>query len=206
MSNDLIERLRTCSNEERKAVAIELAKTRTHEAAVELMRMVDGRHRNGSGWYSLRDQLIGIEALGETGLEDVRDTLKMWYTPVVQKDRANYGWYGGCLSALDVTQRTYDYPNFNRGLRNALEYSHALAVWDGMAKNSGASESDLKEHGGYSGFVELDGNGNFLRGFNEKAHRTIIAALRKLGVEEIPEHFMLKRLEGQGNGGNSYEA
>lgn len=66
MVSDLIKKLRACSSQERKDVAMELAHTRTNEAIRELIKMVEGRRRRWLSWYNLDDQLIGIEGLGET--------------------------------------------------------------------------------------------------------------------------------------------
>ena len=50
MTADLVQRLRTCSAEERKAVAMELARTGTDEAVAELINMVEGRRRCWLSW------------------------------------------------------------------------------------------------------------------------------------------------------------
>ena len=66
MTDDLIERLKTCPAKERKAVAKELAQSGTDESVLELIRMVKGGRRRRLSWYNLEDQLIGIDVLGET--------------------------------------------------------------------------------------------------------------------------------------------
>lgn len=87
MAADLVQRLRTCPAKERRAAAMELAKTGTDEAVVELIRMVDGATRDYTSrtiktlWlklsidYSFEDQLIGIGALGESGNRQALDYL-----------------------------------------------------------------------------------------------------------------------------------
>lgn len=62
----LIKALRTSKGEERKSFALKLAKTGTREAVWELIRMSDGGIKQGWHRYNLADQLLGIEALGET--------------------------------------------------------------------------------------------------------------------------------------------
>lgn len=103
--SDLVERLRTCPAGKRKEVAFELARRGTSEAVGELIRMVDAELRISyptetrykgekiHWWsrktklvsyeytqpaenYGFEDQLIGIEALGETGSARALEYLK----------------------------------------------------------------------------------------------------------------------------------
>ncbi|MBI4453817.1 hypothetical protein HY636_04185 [Candidatus Woesearchaeota archaeon] len=62
----LINKLRTCSQTERKGLALELAQTKSEIIVDELIRMIMAKHRRGIFWYSFEDQLTGIEALGLT--------------------------------------------------------------------------------------------------------------------------------------------
>jgi len=77
---NLVDRLRTCPIEQRGAIAIQLAELGTDKAIDELVRMVEGRRkykiRFWGGSYSYNDQLIGIEALGETGSKKALEYLK----------------------------------------------------------------------------------------------------------------------------------
>ena len=73
---NLIQRLRTCSAEERKTSAMELAKNGTDEAVRELVRMVGGKRRRWLSFYNFNEQKIGIEALGETRSKKALDYLK----------------------------------------------------------------------------------------------------------------------------------
>jgi len=84
MTQDLIQKLKTCKPEERKTVAIELASTGETEIVSELIRIADGGEYTPEKWvkphwysfrrkisdekweYKLDDQLDAIKALGET--------------------------------------------------------------------------------------------------------------------------------------------
>jgi hypothetical protein len=72
----LVEKLRTCPAEERREIAIELAKTGSENALSELKRMVEAERIRWLSWYNFNDQLIGIEALGETKRKEALDYLK----------------------------------------------------------------------------------------------------------------------------------
>jgi hypothetical protein len=62
MGEDLINKLRTCPQEQRRKVSIELAKTKTHEAVQEIIRMIKGSRIRGIKFYNYHDQLSGIIA------------------------------------------------------------------------------------------------------------------------------------------------
>ena len=76
MADDLVKRLRTCSKEDRKVAALELARSRSNRAIKELIRMVKGGYRHWWRRYEYEDQLIGIEALGATGSRIALEYLK----------------------------------------------------------------------------------------------------------------------------------
>ena len=79
MTSNLMQRLRTCSTEERRTVAIELVHIGTDDAIEALIQMADGvKNYIPGSWrnlwrdkptefYELEDQLIAIDTLGETG-------------------------------------------------------------------------------------------------------------------------------------------
>ena len=66
-ARDPIKELRKCSPEEKRELAIELARTRDLRIIDELIRMSEGRRNGLFSRYSEASQLIGLEALGETG-------------------------------------------------------------------------------------------------------------------------------------------
>ena len=76
MAADLIQTLRTCSKDERRAIALELAHSGTDEAIAELIRMVNGERRRLLRWYNIDDSIAGIEALGESRSKRGLDYLK----------------------------------------------------------------------------------------------------------------------------------
>ncbi len=133
MTADLIQKLRICSAEERRAVAIELAKTRSEEAIAELKRMVEGRHRKGLKWYNYDDQLVGIEALGNTNNDEALNFLakvysSLWSYGSVGELICTYKAQGsGDLPSWDsVRTDSYDFPWARGELRRRLAYSVEL--------------------------------------------------------------------------------
>jgi len=80
MTTDLVQRLRTCHAQERRTVAMELAKVGSEEVITELKRMVEGKHRKGLRWYNYADQLVGIEALKVTGTSKALEFLSKVYS------------------------------------------------------------------------------------------------------------------------------
>lgn len=135
MTADLVKRLRTCSAGERRNIAMELAQTGTDEAVAELIRMVEGRHRRGLSWYELDDQLIGVEALGETGTERAERALSFLrevYTTsaylTLEHERVYYG--GASTPECDiwayVTYMHCTYPHARRQLSNILAYTEGM--------------------------------------------------------------------------------
>jgi hypothetical protein len=140
--SNLIQRLRTCSVEERRAVAMELARSRTDEAVAELIKRInDGKYcpaKYGKRhWFSLSEsllqeevcegdyesQLVAIEALGETRREEALKYLIWLY-----KERKTEGRYrGGTMQGSgDLPSGGYDrcfsYPNANGPLAKALKW------------------------------------------------------------------------------------
>lgn len=123
MIEGLIQKLRTCSSKERKAVAMELARTGTNETADELIRMVEGRRRYWLSWYNLDDQLIGVEALGETGRVEALEYLKHVYTPTIDEWETNYNPAHRQISYLATDRNeSYTYTNARKELFKELNF------------------------------------------------------------------------------------
>lgn len=114
MTADLIQRLRTCSTEERRAVAMKLAKSGSDETVTELVRIADGgEFTQPQGfrkhWYSLhltypysaestvKTQLMAIEALGET-----RNKKALDYLTYLAEWRIVEGQMEHCLGVIQV--------------------------------------------------------------------------------------------------------
>lgn len=129
MTSDLIQKLRTCSKEERKAVAMELAHTKSDEAIVELKRMVEGERRYWFNWYKLEDQLIGVEALGETSNRNVLDYLVKIYTPSIMHERRSSSAMCGSDPIYDEwSVEVYSYSLAKYELAKDLSYEIALST------------------------------------------------------------------------------
>jgi len=147
MTADLVQRLRTCSAEERRAVAIELAKTGTDEAVTELARMVEADVMNYTPrthrtiwqrrpiFYSYEDQLIGVTALGETRSQKALYYLESIYQPHYSEitdsvevcaqsgcDPSGYPDYWSEPIQIEVTK----FPKIKGELRKRLEYKIKL--------------------------------------------------------------------------------
>lgn len=123
MPNVLVEKLRTCSREERKALAIESARIGANEVVTELIRMIEGKYRRGLRWYDSDDQLIGVEAAG--GARGNTHVLIYLKNLLVNEDRGKFGPVCYCRNDVPkgIEISNYIYVNAKRGLRNALNYS-----------------------------------------------------------------------------------
>lgn len=134
MPDDLVKKLRTCSKEERRAAAMELAQTGTDEAIRELIAMADGRRRYGLSWYDLDEQLIGVEALAETKSQIALNYLRKVYKTIDEttntKDVLLY--CGGHAPESDVwgqeTYGLYTFPKARGKLAESLKYT-GLKSW-----------------------------------------------------------------------------
>ena len=134
MAPDLVQRLRTCSTEERRAVAREVAQLGTDDAVSELKKMVESEIRDytprtlGTFWrklpinYSGDDIYLGIEALGETRSIDALDYLK-GLIKVKQVEGKLYKICRGDDLPCDFTFDVVRYPNAKGELAIALNYS-----------------------------------------------------------------------------------
>lgn len=165
MTADLVQRLSTCSAEERRAAAMELAQTGTDEAVRGLIGIVEAGNHTPEIWrrkpwyslhkecvqperweYGLSDQLTAIEILGETRNISALEYLKTLYTPSARPiDAVGLGTY------IDLQA-----PAGNASYR----YTHARGM--------------LKAELDYGIFLGQD---NLLE---NEAHRTIQAAIQKL--------------------------
>lgn len=128
-AQDLVQRLRTCFAEERKAAAIELAKTETNEAVAELIRMAEGRRRYWLSWYTLDDQLIGVEALGESRSKNALEYLHILSQSKSVEARRKWIPYRTSMPTPQSAEVYRDcfpncFPNAKGELRNVLERSY----------------------------------------------------------------------------------
>lgn len=168
MAADLVQRLRTCSAEERRAIAMELAITRKETALTELKWMVEGGSRGSLRWYNYDDQLIGIEALRETGTGEALEFLCKVYSSVFSfstgDSHSNYetdSGYGVTV-IYDVARITFRFPWAKKNLRRRLAYS---AYYDFCPEDSrSTTEAELREL------------------FSKEPHSTIRRAIRELEV------------------------
>ena len=127
MEADLVQRLRTCSAEERRNIATALAKTGTDEAVDELIRMVEGKRRHWLRFYNPDDQLLGVEALGETHNRFAMQYLERVYTPRTHTSSMEYSSGGGSEPRDDenhtLITAEITYPRARKGLAQQLSYT-----------------------------------------------------------------------------------
>ncbi len=143
---DLIQRLRTCSTDERRAIAIGLAHIRNNETVSELIRMVEGEVRDytprtyRTWWqkktirYSYQDQLIGIASLGETGspkalhyLENLFQSHSSEMTDTFEVvGQSDWDPYGPTCWSESIQVEVTDFPNAKGKLRDKLRYKIEL--------------------------------------------------------------------------------
>jgi len=140
MSADLIQRLRTCSTDERRDVAIELAQKRADDGVRELQNMVEGGVRDYTDrtyrtfWlkrpirYSGEDQYVGVEALVETGRADVLDYLRGLYTQDVSTEGRESWAYQGDPIHDQWSVEVHRFPNAPETLASALSYEVSLTT------------------------------------------------------------------------------
>ncbi len=147
----LVRRLRSCPSDERRAVALALAATGGSAAIDELVRITSGgfhTYQKGtwhSLWqnvpdhYSLADQLIAVEALGETKSADVLAYLRNLYTPEIRRESRSESSSNGSDSITDSwMEEVYCYPNATGNLARALMYTIDLTTssWGNESPNS----------------------------------------------------------------------
>ena len=151
MSEDLIQKIRNCPKEEMKDLAIELGKTGTKESVDELIRIADGGKYTPEKitykekpWYSLKrkeidrielekweyslhEQLIAIDALGETksgvALEYLNNLLEK---DEIEEDgiiRWSDDYIIGPRGIVDI-----EFPNAKGYLKKELHYSFRLGT------------------------------------------------------------------------------
>lgn len=133
MISNLIKRLRKCSSQERRSVAIELAKTGNDNGIRELIRMIEGRRKYLLCWYNLDDQLIGVEALGETGKKEALEYLEKVYTTIRKSHGTETTVVAGGSEPRDddvytISFEIYHYPLARAGLGESLSYKKLVSV------------------------------------------------------------------------------
>ena len=127
MTFDLIQRLKTCSAEERRAIAMELAQTQSDKTVKELIRLTKGK---GYTSITLDEQLATIDALGETGNVKALNYLKRISRASVEYrsehwERGHqYGYNTWVVDETGVTEHEFvDFPYAPEPLRHALRYN-----------------------------------------------------------------------------------
>lgn len=147
MKDNLIKRLRTCSTKERRYIAMVIAKTGTDEAVEALINLVDGiksYHRSfftlwipiPNEFYELEDQLIGVEALAETGQEKAADYLRNLITKSCSETRE----YGEGKHDVIALHTQIKFPNTAGPLKEALEITHTMKKGDYLSSKLRALE------------------------------------------------------------------
>lgn len=136
MTSNLVQRLRVCSADERRVVAMRLAQTGTDEAVTELIRVVERRRKRLLSHYSLDDQLLGVESLGETSSQNALNYLRQAYTPQVSVEERGFVRYWGIDPPMNKSDagvywkvEVHKYPNAPLGLVEDLTYEVPLTTW-----------------------------------------------------------------------------
>lgn len=133
MTSSLVHKLRRCRAEERRAVAMELARIGSGAAVSELIRMVEGRRRRWLSWYGYEDQLIGVEALGATGSAQALSYLQRVYSTVATAERTDKVVTGGGAEPRDddvyyIQYTVHTYPLAHGSLADCLSYERVTSV------------------------------------------------------------------------------
>ena len=130
-----IKKLRTSPSSKRREVALELAKSESAIVVKELIHMARGGRRTLLRWYNLEDQLIALEALGDTRSQEALDYLELVRTRKVSLTQSSY--VGGTQEVQVITfYATVEFPNSRRGLRKHMKYefergsSHSIPPYD----------------------------------------------------------------------------
>jgi hypothetical protein len=131
--DELVQKVRTCTPQERRNAAFELAATESEAAVKELIRMVEARSRGWLSHHDLQDQLIGVEALGKTGSLAALDYLRQVYesSRCFQQTKTEVMSEGSEPRDDNVYAIEFDvhvYPLARSDLAARLEYKHATAV------------------------------------------------------------------------------
>jgi hypothetical protein len=128
MMNSLVHKLRTAPANQRRVLAIELARTRSDEVTNELIKMVESGRRTWVSHHTADDQLIGVEALGETGDKEALDYLSKLYSTVdiLHKVQSTMIYCGGHEPSsdvwMDVHCQIYRYPLAKGRLADLLRW------------------------------------------------------------------------------------
>jgi hypothetical protein len=157
MALDLVQRLKTCSAQERKAAAMELSQAGTDESVHGLIEMADGDVRvytprswktlwlKSAVYYSLDDQLAGIEALGQTGNRKALDYLKNLAEETQYEDSCGTGMMQGSDFYPDYWFTHYDYPNAKGWLASCMSIDGPTYGINGPDKGYDEKLRELKE-------------------------------------------------------------
>lgn len=120
---DLIRRLRSCPEAERKELARLLARDGSRAAFSELCRMAGGGGRTLVTRYSPEDQLSGIDALGRTGRKDALSLLKSWLECREIYIESCTGLACGSDRMPQWTALAWEFPRAPRRLSEKLRYT-----------------------------------------------------------------------------------
>lgn len=134
---DLLQRLRTCSTEERRDVAMELAQIQSKESVEALKYVADGNLRTQQRhWYTLgikvdhyfrfNDQLTAIEALGETGHRQALDYLKSLLEERETDSGMVHIGHGSSDDFHGDPIHRFTYPNVKGDLGKVLEWKSCI--------------------------------------------------------------------------------
>ena len=131
MASTQIKLLRRCRPEDRKAAALALARTQRSLAVDELIRMAEGGHP-----YTKDDQLVAIEALGETRSRRALEYLSDLYQATVSLESNQFPSPHSHYYYETETREWNRYEKVKGALRDELDYSVTLSMSEG-----GGSES-----------------------------------------------------------------
>lgn len=123
---------KTFLSQTRRKVAEELAKIGSDEAIEALIAMVEGRKINLFSRYTLKDQIIGIDALVLTNKFKSLNYLKSLLQESISASSEEYLIHDAGYTETCTTSRYY-YPNAKGELQNKLNHTHSY--W-GIAPNS----------------------------------------------------------------------
>jgi hypothetical protein len=153
MEENLISRLRNShAIGLRGNIAIDLAKTGSDWACLELIRMAEGRVRRRGLFgclfnldYEEQDQLNAIFALGETGNKIALDYLKKVYS--VNKGETNPGeripggWFAYFPWFNSYSTTNFTYPNAPKNIKELLSYKETQVNYKHSEKQSTKDEN-----------------------------------------------------------------
>ena len=177
MASTQIKLLRRCRPEDRKAAALALARTQRSVAVDELKRMAEGGHP-----YTKDDQLVAIEALGETRSRRALEYLSDLYQATVSLESNQFPSPHSHYYYETETREWNRYEKVKGALRDELDYSVTLSMSEG-----GGNESPFDP-------AEVDS----IRAVQieyKKGHRVFRTAIEKLSAPEVVD---AARPEGRG--------